>query len=550
MRYYMAYLGLLHLVQTSAENVHTYTNGKTLSWRNPTKADATCSVTCERYGETALPQNECKHEVLHPGGVCYSFWNARGPGTDCALINSANPENTQDYYPYGLWNGFAQGADGKSEASYQLSLSNYPYGCYQGGFYYGFGITNGGGGSDAELINNEFWCVCEVQPVQTSEATWETTCNDAVVTGDCIELPESGDYSSNQDCTITSTKDGYLTFEEFNVERARFYDSAINFYDYLEIDTIRYYGDGTNTDIYKSNVPPSMSITTTTPFRFVSDTSDQYTGFKMCVCPPGFRGEDCATVDVSGMDAVEDKLAAFRAAKEDKKAMRESIRSYIRDKSVDVQSMKANKFEVEADDLSDRLKGKLFGKTPYIMVAPLANSQSTDCHLDVSQEGNERHIVYPYMIFSYAYMCDGDTFIARQRQTSSGYETQCYDNGWETAITSTSDGETTGITCGKYKVGIGSLNNDCEGASCGGCTDTTACNYDASATFNYGTCTYVDELCDTCVNGIVIDNDADDDGLCDADESGDSEGGDECVVPICICATASQYINAQCCTCS
>lgn len=51
-----------------------------------------------------------------------------------------------------------------------------------------------------------------------------------------------------------------------------------------------------------------------------------------------------------------------------------------------------------------------------------------------------------------------------------------------------------------------------------GCTNETACNYNADATVNDESCVYVDGVCDTCVDGVVIDNDADDDGICDADE--------------------------------
>ena len=51
-----------------------------------------------------------------------------------------------------------------------------------------------------------------------------------------------------------------------------------------------------------------------------------------------------------------------------------------------------------------------------------------------------------------------------------------------------------------------------------GCDDANACNYDPVATDNDGSCTYVDGICDTCVDGVIVDNDADDDGVCDADE--------------------------------
>ena len=51
-----------------------------------------------------------------------------------------------------------------------------------------------------------------------------------------------------------------------------------------------------------------------------------------------------------------------------------------------------------------------------------------------------------------------------------------------------------------------------------GCTDSEACNYDNLANSDDGSCEYVDAVCDTCVNGIVVDNDADNDGICDDDE--------------------------------
>ena len=47
------------------------------------------------------------------------------------------------------------------------------------------------------------------------------------------------------------------------------------------------------------------------------------------------------------------------------------------------------------------------------------------------------------------------------------------------------------------------------------------CNYDSSILpggFDDGSCVYVDGICDTCENGIIIDNDADDDGICDGNE--------------------------------
>ena len=52
-----------------------------------------------------------------------------------------------------------------------------------------------------------------------------------------------------------------------------------------------------------------------------------------------------------------------------------------------------------------------------------------------------------------------------------------------------------------------------------GCTDSLACNYNEGATFDDGSCTFVDGLCETCLGGLVLANDEDGDGVCDADET-------------------------------
>ena len=51
-----------------------------------------------------------------------------------------------------------------------------------------------------------------------------------------------------------------------------------------------------------------------------------------------------------------------------------------------------------------------------------------------------------------------------------------------------------------------------------GCTDAVACNFAADANTDDGSCTYVDGVCDTCEDGVVVDNDSDDDGVCNDDE--------------------------------
>lgn len=79
-----------------------------------------------------------------------------------------------------------------------------------------------------------------------------------------------------------------------------------------------------------------------------------------------------------------------------------------------------------------------------------------------------------------------------------------------------------------------------------GCTDPLACNYDGRSTTvtDNSLCAYKDEVCETCSGeqdgtGSIVDNDSDDDGVCDADDA--CPGADD--------NNAEQFINAQCCNC-
>ena len=51
-----------------------------------------------------------------------------------------------------------------------------------------------------------------------------------------------------------------------------------------------------------------------------------------------------------------------------------------------------------------------------------------------------------------------------------------------------------------------------------GCMDETACNYNLGVDTDDGSCAYLDGICETCEDGEIIDNDIDDDGVCDIDE--------------------------------
>ncbi len=58
------------------------------------------------------------------------------------------------------------------------------------------------------------------------------------------------------------------------------------------------------------------------------------------------------------------------------------------------------------------------------------------------------------------------------------------------------------------------LENDC----ILGCIDSAACNFSNLATDDDGSCIYVDGICESCENGVIIDNDLDNDGICDNNE--------------------------------
>ena len=61
-------------------------------------------------------------------------------------------------------------------------------------------------------------------------------------------------------------------------------------------------------------------------------------------------------------------------------------------------------------------------------------------------------------------------------------------------------------------------NGTCEYVSCSGCTDPVACNYDDQATYSTSSCVYATEVCAVCLEGEVLTQDADADGVCDGDE--------------------------------
>jgi hypothetical protein len=51
-----------------------------------------------------------------------------------------------------------------------------------------------------------------------------------------------------------------------------------------------------------------------------------------------------------------------------------------------------------------------------------------------------------------------------------------------------------------------------------GCIDEEACNYNSDANEDDGSCVYLDGVCETCEDGLIVGNDEDNDGICNEDE--------------------------------
>ena len=75
---------------------------------------------------------------------------------------------------------------------------------------------------------------------------------------------------------------------------------------------------------------------------------------------------------------------------------------------------------------------------------------------------------------------------------------------------------------------INDMDNDgtCDEIEIYGCTDELACNYNQFVSQNDNSCVYLESECDICENNIIVNNDLDNDGICDYN--------DECVINISI----------------
>ncbi|MEO0403505.1 MAG: LamG-like jellyroll fold domain-containing protein, partial [Bacteroidota bacterium] len=90
----------------------------------------------------------------------------------------------------------------------------------------------------------------------------------------------------------------------------------------------------------------------------------------------------------------------------------------------------------------------------------------------------------------------------------------------------------------------------------GGCTDPLACNYDSNANCDDASCVYTVDLCDTCSGetdgtGTIVDNDADDDGVCNADEIAGCQDATACNYNVAATdAAPCEFADEPCESCS
>ena len=116
-------------------------------------------------------------------------------------------------------------------------------------------------------------------------------------------------------------------------------------------------------------------------------------------------------------------------------------------------------------------------------------------------------------------VCDADEIVGCFDDEACNFNVNATDIDNDSCVFATGCESCSGDTDGTGTIVDNDADDDgvCDADEIAGCQDATACNYNENAT-DEGDCTYVDGICETCENGLIVDNDADDDGVCDVDE--------------------------------
>ena len=130
-------------------------------------------------------------------------------------------------------------------------------------------------------------------------------------------------------------------------------------------------------------------------------------------------------------------------------------------------------------------------------------------------------------------VCNADEIAGCQNSNACNYDESATDGG-VTCVYATGCETCSGATDGSGTVVDNDADNDsvCDADEVAGCQNSTACNYNASATDPGATCIFP-QGCETCSgetngNGTIVDNDADNDGVCDADETAGCQDNTAC----------------------
>ena len=123
-------------------------------------------------------------------------------------------------------------------------------------------------------------------------------------------------------------------------------------------------------------------------------------------------------------------------------------------------------------------------------------------------------------------VCDADEVQGCQDETACNYNETATDSGdcvfstdLDACASCSGEMDGTGVIVDNDADGDGV----CDANEIAGCMDATKCNYNVAATDDEGCLSAVDGICETCSgetdgSGTIVDNDADNDGICDANE--------------------------------
>ena len=130
-------------------------------------------------------------------------------------------------------------------------------------------------------------------------------------------------------------------------------------------------------------------------------------------------------------------------------------------------------------------------------------------------------------------ICDELEVVGCQDDAACNYNANATDSGVD-CVYATGCETCTGETDGTGGTNANDTDDDgvCDNEEIIGCQNDAACNYNAAAT-DAGTCDFTDDICETCSgetdgSGTVVDNDSDDDGVCNNDEVAGCEDSTAC----------------------